>query len=216
MDQLVEDKIAAIERGELAPNSQMRNYIRVLQKYAQGCEHITEMGVAVVCSSWAFLSAKPKRMVSVDIDEKCPVQEIEQVAKQMGINYEFIVGDTNHGVTATLGGLTPFNSNYTHNGKPVPHYTSEKTDLLFIDTYHRYESLKKELELHADKAKKYIILHDTISFTPGKHPQSQCGEGGDMKGLLPAVEEFLAANPHWVTEHHYDDWPGLYIMKRIG
>lgn len=208
MEQLIEEKISAIERGELAPNSQMRNYIRVLQNYAKECKHITEMGVAVVCSSWAFLSAKPKRMVSVDIDEKCPVKEIQEVAKKLGVDYEFVVGDTNHGVTATLGGLTPFNSDYTYKGQPVPHYNCETTDLLFIDTYHRYESLKKELELHADKARKYIILHDTVSFTPN-------GEGGDTKGLMPAVNEFLETNPHWVTEHHYDDWPGLYIMKRI-
>lgn len=208
MEQLIQEKIAAIEKGELAPNSQMRNYIRVLEKYAKGCEHITEMGVAVVCSAWAWLSAKPKRLVLVDIDDKCPVGEITEVAKKIGVDFEFIVGDTNHGVTSSLLGLTPFNSNYTHNGAPVPYYNCEPTDILFIDTYHRYESLKKELELHADKAKKYIILHDTVAFTPN-------GEGGDTKGLLPAVEEFLAANPHWVTDQHISDWPGLYIMKRV-
>ena len=33
----------------------------------------------------------------------------------------------------------------------------EETDLLFIDTYHAYQQIKGEFELHGNKAKKYII-----------------------------------------------------------
>ena len=80
---------------------------------------------------------------------------------------------------------------------------------MFIDTYHHYASLKREFELHAPKAKKYIILHDTVTF-------GRRGEGDDTKGLMAAVEEFLATNPQWTTEKELTSAPGLYIMKRVG
>ena len=56
---------------------------------------------------------------------------------------------------------------------------------MFIDTLHTYDQLSEELRLHAPKARKYIVLHDTTTY----------GEGGETpghQGLWPAVEEFLA------------------------
>lgn len=212
--EIVHERIAQIARREIKQGSQMHEYIKVLEEYSQGCEHITEMGVAQVCSTWAFLSAKPKRLVSIDIDHNTPVAEVREVAKDLGVDFEYVVGDTNHGVTAELNKHCPMLNTDEYRGQwetghAVPFYDCEPTDLLFIDTYHRYESLKRELELHPPKARKWIILHDTVAF-------GRSGEGGDSKGLMAAVEEFLAANPQWVTEKHIDSWPGLYIMKRIG
>jgi hypothetical protein len=92
-------------------------------------------------------------------------------------------------------------------GGAVPYYNCEPTDLLFLDTYHHHDSLKREFELHADKARKYIILHDTISF-------GTKGEGTDTKGLQPAITDFLTANPQWVKEFEDLEWPGLIILKR--
>lgn len=210
---LVKEKIESIAEGRILAHSQMKNYIKPLAEYAQGCEHITEMGVAIVCSTWAWLSAKPKRLVSVDYDHLCPIGEVREVAKDLGIDFEFVVGDTNHGVTAELNKHCPWLNDGQHleyqKANPIPYYTCEPTDLLFIDTYHRYESLKRELELHPPKARKYIILHDTVAYTPN-------GEGGDPIGLMPAVREFLSANPQWQTEKEFSDWPGLYVMKRVG
>jgi hypothetical protein len=139
---------------------------------------------------------------------------VRGVAKDLGIDFEFVAGDTNHGVTAELNKHCPWLNNEEHRGewnagKPIPYYNCEPTDLLFIDTYHHYASLAREFELHAPKAKKYIILHDTVTF-------GRRGEGDDHKGLMAAVEEFLAANPQWATEKVYESAPGLYIMKRVG
>jgi hypothetical protein len=213
-EELVQARIDAIANKEILTNSQMSEYIKVLAEYAQGCEHITEMGVAIVCSTWAWLSAKPKRLVSVDIDHLCPVDEVRGVAKELGIDFEFVAGDTNHGVTAELNDHCKWLNNAEHRGEwdkgnAIPYYNCEPTDLLFIDTYHHYASLKREFELHASKAKKYIILHDTVTF-------GRRGEGDDHKGLMAAVEEFLAVNPQWVTEKELTSAPGLYIMKRVG
>ena len=35
-----------------------------------------------------------------------------------------------------------------------------------------------------------------------------------MKGLWPAVEEFLAANPEWVLVHRFTHNNGLTILSR--
>ena len=35
------------------------------------------------------------------------------------------------------------------------------TDLLFVDTWHVYAQLKRELDTHGHHVRKYIVLHDT-------------------------------------------------------
>jgi hypothetical protein len=212
MDQIIH-KFNEIKYNPNHP-SQMQKYMDILFRYADGCEHITEMGVAVVCSTWAFLAAKPKRLVSVDIDHLCPVDEVREAAKRIGVDFEFVAGDTNHGVTAELNKHCPWLNDDQHRGMwekdgGIPYYNCEETDLLFIDTYHHYASLKREFELHPSKARKFIILHDTISF-------GYKGEGDDNKGLQPAINEFLASNPQWVKDWEDTEWPGLVVLKRIG
>ena len=208
MDQVILTEFNKIRYAPFHP-SQMQRYMDKLYIYASKCDHITEMGVAVVCSTWAFLAAKPKRLVSIDIDPNCPVQPVREAAERTGVDFEFVVGDTNHGVTTSLNPENPYSTNgvFDASGDAIPYYDCEPTDLLFIDTYHHHDSLKKEFELHADKARKYIILHDTISF-------GYKGEGTDTKGLQPAINEFLANNTQWVKEWEDLQWPGLMILKR--
>jgi hypothetical protein len=83
----------------------------------------------------------------------------------------------------------------------------EETDLLFIDTFHKYGQLKKELELHGNKSKKYIILHDTTNceFTD---------EDVGNIGILKAITEFLELNSHWVIHKRFYNNNGLTILKR--
>ena len=211
MDQIILTEFNKIKYAEFHP-SQMQRYMDTLYIYASKpeVEHITEMGVAVVCSTWAFLAAQPKRLVSVDIDPNCPIEPIREAAERIGVDFEFVVGDTNHGVTKELNPENPYSVEGVHNkeGAAVPYYTCEPTDLLFLDTYHHYASLKKEFELHAPKAKHYMILHDTISF-------GTRGEGNDTIGLQAAVNEFLAANTQWTKDWEDTQWPGLIVLKRV-
>lgn len=176
--------------------SDINEHIETLKNYATECSHITEMGVRSVVSTWAFLEANPKKLVSIDIND-CPVQEAARLAHESGIDFQFIKSSTLE-------------------------MEIEETDLLFIDTWHVYQQLKKEFELHADKAKKYIILHDTTTF-------GENGEGiastniniitGQMeaiphKGLWPAVEEFLASNTKWKLKERYTNNNGLTVLER--
>ena len=119
-------------------NSDINEHLPILKKYSEECDHITEMGVRDVVSTWAFLMGNPKKLISYDI---CQINEnmILDSIKDTNIEFQFILSDTTK-------------------------IEIEETDLLFIDTLHTYEQLKVELELHGNKSKKYIIFHDTILF----------------------------------------------------
>lgn len=84
-----------------------------------------------------------------------------------------------------------------------------ETDLLFIDTHHTYTHLVKELVRHGNKARRNIILHDTTTY-------GERGEDNQSPGLWRAVEEFLAANPHWWVLLRYTHCNGLTILQRDG
>jgi hypothetical protein len=85
--------------------------------------------------------------------------------------------------------------------------TPHPVDFLFIDTLHTYEQLKEELKLHGNMAQKYIAFHDTQTF----RFVDQIGVG---RGLWPAIEEFLAGNPHWKLELDLRNNNGLAIITR--
>ena len=48
--------------------SDINEHIPTLIDYASECEHITEMGVRAITSTWAFLGAAPKKLISYDIE----------------------------------------------------------------------------------------------------------------------------------------------------
>lgn len=166
-------------------SSDINEHLPTLEKYTTECDHVTEMGVRWVVSTYAFMMGKPKRLISYDI---IPVENhginresLKEIARVNGVDFDFIVGDTRE-------------------------IEIEETDLLFIDTWHVYEQLKTELSLHSSKVKKYIILHDTTTF-------ETIGEN-DKLGIWVAVEEFLSENNDWVIHERFQNNNGLTILKR--
>ena len=106
----------------------------------------------------------------------------------------------------------------------------ESYDLTFIDTWHIYGQLKRELAKFSKITNKYIIMHDTeIDGIYGETLRnSEMRNNIDMlsiatkipkdeilKGLQPAIVEFLNANTNWTIEKHYKNNNGLTILKRI-
>ena len=49
--------------------SDINEHIPTLISYGQECNHITEMGVRGIISTWAFLGSAPKKMMSYDIQD---------------------------------------------------------------------------------------------------------------------------------------------------
>ena len=45
----------------------INEHIETLVKYASQCDHVTEMGVRGIFSTWAFVASKPKKIISYDL-----------------------------------------------------------------------------------------------------------------------------------------------------
>lgn len=48
--------------------SDINEHLPTLRRYAEQCETVCELGVRGVVSTWAFLAAKCKKVIGVDID----------------------------------------------------------------------------------------------------------------------------------------------------
>jgi hypothetical protein len=179
--------------------SDINEHLVTLKKYAEECDTIVEMGVRRIVSTWSFLSTNPKKLISLDLHNPSKfggnIDEVYESVKSTNIDFSFVEGSS----------LT---------------YELEPCDLLFIDTWHDYLQLKKELTRHESKVNKYIILHDTVSF--GFNDESEYdeyerprSETNLPKGLWPAVEEFLFNNRNWVVWEKKPNNNGLTILKRI-
>ena len=175
---------------EVSNITDINEHMLTLQKYSKECEHITEMGVRWVVSTYAFATGKPKTLISIDIIDPRELHnetesasewsqggqrlnDIVDYCKVSNIDFSFIKGDT-----------TKISINYT--------------DLLFIDTLHKFDQLQTELTLHNNKVKKYIILHD-----------SNIGQ------IWNAITDFLQKNKQWVIDIKFDNNNGLTVLKKI-
>lgn len=177
---------------ECATPSDIFYHLPKLKEYASQCDHITEMGVRGVVSTWAFLMGRPKKLVCYDIGKYPRVDEAELLAIDADIEFEF-------------------------HEKSVLEVEIEETDFLFIDTFHTATQLEKELALHAGKVKKFIGFHDTTTFWEKGEPayESTGGKGLDCgRGLKYALEPFLKNNPEWVVDYKTNENNGLTIIKR--
>lgn len=105
--------------------------------------------------------------------------------------------------------------------------SEKRFDMVFIDTWHIYGQLKRELAKYAPVTNKYIIMHDTEvdgidgeTLRCGWNPHEQSASTGIpvdeiVKGLRPAVDEFLENNNDWVLDIHYTNNNGLTVLRRI-
>ena len=180
--------------------SDINEHLPTLKKYTEECDTIVEMGVRSIVSTWAFLAGNPKKLTSLDLYDPTKfggnLQEVYDAAGLTNIDFSFIECDS----------LV---------------YEMEPCDLLFIDTWHCYLQLKKELTRHHSKVNKYIILHDTVSYANvDEKSADEMGELNNIetnlpKGLYSAVDEFLSQNRNWIIWEKKPNNNGLTILKRI-
>jgi len=187
--------------------SDINQHLPILYGYAKKCRHVTEMGSRTGVSTRAFLYANPGTFISYDYQYATPephlvkgVQELIALfeeCRESGINCKYI-------------------------GNNVLEVEIEETDMLFIDTYHCYAQLQKELELHAGKVRRYIAFHDTtlygevgegFPFMDPNHPVRTMPMDGSG-GIRKAIDEFLAAHKEWKIVHESTDNNGLMVIRR--
>lgn len=160
-------------------------------------------------SSWAFLvgllhnNLPNKHLIMNDIDE-CDIQEILNKGRAMGVTMDY-----------------KWCNDLELEVENIP------IDMVFIDTWHVYGQLKRELAKYSKVASKYIAMHDTTvdefrgeTLRCGLNAEEQSRATGIpveeiTKGLGPALSEFLRDNPNWVIEEKFSHNNGLTILKRL-
>lgn len=168
----------------------INEHLPVLRKYAEQCEHITELGVRYGNSTVAFMAARPKKLISYDLQYNDKMDYLKMIAVENGIDFEIRIEDA-----------TPEDDRES---------TVGETDLLFIDTNHHSRQLSCELKMHPHKVRKYIIFHDCETFGYGE-TGGQGGEGG----LWLAITPFLESHPEWQIVEHYKNNNGLLVISRV-
>jgi cephalosporin hydroxylase len=171
--------------------SDINELLPIIASYASECSHLTEFGVRIPTSTYALLVDNPKKVISYDIGRYPQVDEVEELCKAEGIDFQFILAN-------------------------VLEIDIEPTEMLFSDTYHSYNQLKAELDRHADKVTKYIGVHDWGTYK--MHSEDWYPGVADFMngpdGLKRAVDEFLDQHPEWLVDFETDDNNGLLILKR--
>ena len=99
--------------------------------------------------------------------------------------------------------------------------------MTFIDTWHVYPQLKRELDKFSVITNKYIIMHDTTideivgetirnKWNAVEQSQSTGFTVEDINtGLGKAIDEFLIANPQWKLLEKYTNNNGLTVLERV-
>lgn len=191
-------------------DSDINEHLPTLKSYAQQCTSIVELGVCDAVSTWAFIEGlrsnkkKSKTLLSVDINDVPDLEFIEKEAAKCKIDFTFIKENS------------------------IMVNIPENTDLLFIDTWHVYGHLKRELEAHHRNVRKYIIMHDTEvdkmkgeCLRVGTDPEEDSARTGYpvdeiTKGVGYAIVEFLETyKDDWQVQLHYMNNNGLTILERI-
>lgn len=185
--------------------SDINEHIPTIIRYGQECNHITEMGVRGIISTWGWLAASPEKLIAYDIENPSKwggkIQDVYDTAKAYNLDFTFIESD-------------------------VLKLEIEETDLLFLDTLHVHNQLKSELKLHSPKVRKYICFHDTTSYEtrnelPIKHHPDYSNILGpdydkNKEGLWSVVEDFLKENKNiWKLKERFTNNNGFTIIERI-
>lgn len=186
--------------------SDIHEHVPTLAAYASLCDHITECGVRTAVSSYALalgLLGNPRgKLVQIDVGSTPDSRAFQNDCKSQNI-------------------LSLF---YEQSDLECP---IEPTDLLFIDTWHIYGQLKRELSRWNASVRKFILLHDTEvdkwlgeTIRCGLSAAQQSSQSGIPineieRGLWPAVTEFLQGHPEWALERQVTNCNGLTVLRRV-
>lgn len=191
-------------------SADIMEHLPTFYRYSKECDSVFETGVRGCVSSWAFLyglldnKTTNKKCLFMNDINNCDIAELLNVSKHfdnINITYEW-----------KNNLLLDFQQNY---------------DITFIDTWHVYGQLKRELTKFSKITNKYIIMHDTtIDGIKGEtirriewDANKQSAESGIpveeiCKGLSYAIDEFLHDNPDWYVKEVFTNNNGLTILAR--
>ena len=189
--------------------SDINQHLPILMKYTKECESVLELGVRGCISSWAFAhglvnNGRKKKLLFCNDLNPCNINKLQTNCKGIiDVQYKW----------------------YSDLSLDFP---NESFDIVFIDTFHVYGQLKRELKKFSKIAKKYIIMHDTqVDKIYGEVNRSMLNSVDKLVkstgipkeelllGLQPAIDEFLQDNPYWKVKEVFENNNGLTILEKI-
>ena len=187
--------------------SDINEHLSVLFRYAKECETVIECGVRGCVSSWALVfgllnNNKKNKKILLNDKVECDINELLTETKELPIEITY---EWKNNLDLEL------TNNY---------------DMVFIDTWHIYGHLKRELNKFGPITNKYIIMHDTtIDETDGEtircgwNAENQSQETGypveEIRcGLGKAINEFLENNTEWELLEKLTNNNGLTVLHK--
>ncbi len=193
----------------IAAKGDISDHLVYLMKLSSKCSSILECGVRSIVSSWAFVngltinSTSDEKQLTTCYKQTPPtIHELQDACSKNNIEFEFIQGSDLD-------------------------IEMKEHDMIFIDTWHVYAQLKRELAKFHPYAKKYIVMHDTEvdkidgeSIRTGWNTSQQAAESGFPEyeircGLERAIKEFLIQHPEWKIKERFTHNNGLTILERV-
>jgi hypothetical protein len=198
--------------------SDINEHLPVLFRYAKQCNSALELGVRGCVSSWAIsaglLENKNgiRKKIFMNDSRECQIGELIDVLEPLNIDIKY----------------------EWKNDLEIEFDADEKYDMVFIDTWHVYGQIKRELEKFSSIATKFIIMHDTTidevdgetlreygynyqqAFIRATELATETGIPRDeiLKGMWYGIEEFLANHPEWYIKQRFFNNNGLMILAR--
>tara|TARA_A100001515_G_scaffold42921_1_gene33828 strand:- start:938 stop:1501 length:564 start_codon:yes stop_codon:yes gene_type:complete len=163
-------------------------HLDTLRRLASDCDSIVEFGIRSCSSSSALLAGCKGTVYSWDIEELPHHGDLRSVA---GDKWEVTY-------CPSQDAKTP-----------------DSFDMLFHDTFHNYKQVKAELDAHADKARKYLVLHDSVkNAISGGENHTRGNFNPDLAGFRLAVDELMIRDPSWFIKEHHPHDDGLLVLER--
>ena len=133
------------EQQEVAHGKEYCDQHDAIIKYMKECESYKELGTHQGATAACVMLLKPKYIELVDINHYKYRWKLKELAEPFckENNIELVVKEADSGSLASLS-------------RPV--------DMMLIDSLHKPDHMKKELEMHGVSVNKYIIAHDTFSI----------------------------------------------------
>ena len=198
--------------------SDINEHLPTLFRYAKQCNSALELGVRGCVSSWAITAGLlenkngTRKRIFMNDSRECQIGELVDVLEPLGIDVKY----------------------EWKNDLEIEFGADEKYDMVFIDTWHVYGQIKRELEKFSAIATKYIIVHDTTvdevdgetvreygynyqqAFGRATELAASTGIPRDeiLKGMWYGIQEFLANHPEWFIKDRFFNNNGLMVLAR--
>ena len=187
-------------------SNQIRNkrdieeHLVTLRSLASGVDHVTEFGVRSGVSTFSWFVGGASTVVGYDLKIVSSLRSIQKLALECNRTLQLVEGDT-----ATV--------------------EINETDILFIDSLHTGEHLRKELFRQHLRVRKYLVFHDTASC--GEFIADNDVAWGDYclgnvevnhtEGLKPVIRDFLKKTKgDWLVNVDKVNNNGLLVLERVG